>query len=398
MRHPGVRTALLVLLAQTAAVLAPAAEPDAASLVRQVRRQEAWIEGVESIHITAVQHWKRTPQGLEHTRRQIERQFPGSRPGTDPNLRERVKWTIELAFDRTRIRLRLLDEGYSDDLRIWDGKRFILQNRYSDWPDLRQDQDGTLYKNDLSMLSWLVWTNFASFRAGPHVFWWSSPKERDEIARMAARPEDFAYERQAEFHGLQCHVVSHWESWTTLFIGVEDGRLHGIRSGAQTTSKLKDAMVTLLRELGRQVRDEADIGRQAPSLTAEERGRMKRLGAARMTELVDPVFEYRLSLHKEIAPGCRLPLVQSIRFFEVDPEGKAFEAQSNELRVLKVKVNEPLPDSLFTASLKEGEQVSDQTEDPPLRYRHKANMTPEEWSSIREAAKKAPNRQRPAKK
>jgi len=388
----------MVVVLVAPATSAGAAEPDAASLVRQVRDREAWIDRVESLSIKAVQHWERTPKGLELSRRRLEKDFPGTRPENDPNLRKDLRYTIELAFDRKRIRLRVHDEGYSDDLRVWDGDRFILQNRYADWPGLRPDQDGTLYKRDLSMLSWLVWTNFSCFRAAPHVFWWNGPQERADIGRMTARPEDFAYERQAEFHGLRCHVVSHWASWTTLFIGVEDGRLHGIRSGAQTTRKLTDSMVTLFRELGRQVRDEAEMGRQAPSLSAEERERMRRLGAARMTELIDPVFEYRLSLHKEVAPGCRLPLVQSIRFFEVDPEGKAFESHSNELRVLRVKVNEPLPDALFTVSLKEGEWVNDQTEDPPLRYRHKANMTPEEWSAIREAAKKYPGRQRPIKK
>ncbi|MFO0889662.1 MAG: hypothetical protein U0790_11050 [Isosphaeraceae bacterium] len=248
------------------------------------------------------------------------------------------------------------------------------------------------------MLSWLVWTNFCCFRAGPHVFWWNSPQERADIERMAARPEDFAYEGRAEFHGFACHVVSHFDSWTTLFIGVDDGRLHGIRSGALTSAKLKQSMLTLFRELGRQARDEQDMERQAASITEEERARMKLLGAARLTKLIDPVFEFHLTLNKEVGPGCRLPLVQRIRFFEVDEDGQAFESQSNELKVLEVKVNEPLPDSLFQVTLKEGEWISDQTVEPPLRYRYRPNMTPEEWSKIRKEARKNPGRNRPMKK
>jgi hypothetical protein len=356
----------------------PAAEPDAAALVRQVHEREAWIEKVDSIHIKAVQNWVRTPKGIENHRAKLERDFPGSRPKTDPNLREKLKWTIELAYDRKRIRLRIHDEGYSDDLRIWDGNRFILQNRYSEWPDLRPDQDGTLFKSDLSMLSWLVWVNFQSFRAGPHVFWWNTTEERAGIERMTAKPEDFVYESRADFHGMACHVVSHWDSWTSLFIGVDDGRLHGIREGAQTTAKLKKSLAALYRELGRQVRDEGDMERQAPTLTKEEQARLKRLGAARLTQLIDPVFEFHLSLNKEVAPGCRLPLVQSIRFIEVDQDGQAFESQSNELRILECKVNEPLPDVLFAVTLKEGEWITDQTHDPPLRYRYKPSFAPDE--------------------
>jgi hypothetical protein len=377
---------LVVILALAPPVTA--AEPDAAALVRQVRQREAWIETVESIQIRAVQHWERTPKGLEHRRRELEANFPGTRPETDPNLRERLKWNIELAFDRSRIRLRVQDEGYSDDLRIWDGKRFILQNRYAKWPGLRPDQEGTLFKSDLSMLSWLVWVNFSSFRAGPHVFWWNSPKERAEIERMTAKPEDFAYEGRADFHGLECDVVSHWASWTSLFIGVDDGRLHGIREGAQTTAKVKQSLVSLYRELGRQVKDEADMERQAPSLTQEERARLERLGATRLTQLIDPVFEFQLSLNREAAPGCRLPLVQTIRYFEVDTDGQPFESMHNELRILECKVNDPLPDALFTVTLREGEWVTDQTHDPPLRYRYKPSFTPDEWSAIVQEAKR----------
>ena len=142
---------------------------------------------------------------------------------------------------------------------------------------------------------------------------------------MTPKPEDFAYEGKADFHGFECHVVSHWDSWTTLFIGVVDGRLHGIRLGAQTTEKLKRSLDELLRE----------AGHQAGTITDEEKARMKRLGAARMTHLIDPCWEYRLSLHKEIAPGCRLPLVQAIRFFKVDENGDAFESQSSELQSSK---------------------------------------------------------------
>src|SRR3954452_8127355 len=105
---------------------------------------------------------------------------------------------------------------------------------------------------------------------------------------------------------------------------------------------------------------------------------MGRLGAARMTRLIDPVHEFRLSLNKEIAPGCRLPLVQSIRFFEVGDDGLPFESQHNELKIIEVKVNAPLPDGLFAVEIPEGERIVDQTTQLPLTYRHKAERSPQE--------------------
>jgi thiol-disulfide isomerase/thioredoxin len=368
-----------------------AAPPDAAALVRQVREREAWIERVESIRVRAVQEWERTPKGIAHGRRQFERQNPGGRWQEDPNLRARCTWVIEQAYDRRRIRLRVKDEGYSDDLRVWDGKLFFLQNRYADWPGLRPDQDGTLVSRDgASWLSSLVWSNFSCFRAGLHAFWWYRPEERAEIEGWTPRPEDFAYEGTVEFHGFPCHVVSHWDSWTSLFIGVDDGRLHGIRSGALDTAKTKRSILGLLREAGRNVADEADLGRPSASITGEELAKMTRLGAARMTRLIDPVFEYRLSLNKEVAPGCRLPLVQAVRFFEVGDDGKAFEQQYNELKIVEIKVNEPMPDDLFVVDVPEGERIVDPTFQPTLTYRHEPKRSPAEWSTIiTEARKKA---------
>jgi thiol-disulfide isomerase/thioredoxin len=382
-----------------AGVAGPTAPPDAAALVRQVREREAWIERLDSIRIRAVQDWVRTPKGIEHGRRQFERKNQGGRWKDDPDLRTRVKCVVELAYDRARIRLRVKDEGYSDDLRVWDGKRFFLQNRYADWPGLRPDQDGTLISRDAkNWLAWLIWTNFACFRGGPHVFWWHGPEDRAEIERMAARPEDFAYEGTAEFHGVTCHVVSHWDSWTTLFIEVDGGRLQGIRSGALTTPKLKRSILELVRETGRQVADEADLERQSASITAEERAKMGRLGAGRMTRLIDPIHEFRLSLNKEVAPGCRLPLVQSVRFFEVGGDGLPFESQHEELKIVEVKVNAPLPESLFFVEIPEGERIVDQTAQPPLTYRHKAKTGPQEWPPIlaeaRKKARRAPAREK----
>jgi thiol-disulfide isomerase/thioredoxin len=234
--------------------------------------------------------------------------------------------------------------------------------------------------------------NFSSFRAGPHAFWWYRPEERAEIEGWTPRPEDFAYEGTVEFHGFPCHVVSHWASWTSLFIGVDDGRLHGIRSGALTSAKLKRSILGLLREAGRQVADEADMERQSASISGEERARMAHLGAARMTRLIDPVFEFRLSLNKEVAPGCRLPLVQAVRFFEVGDDGQAFESQSNELKIIDIKVNEPLPDDLFVVEIPEGERLGDETFRPTLTYRRKSERSPADWRAIIAEAKKKARR------
>lgn len=93
-----------------------------------------------------------------------------------------------------------------------------------------------------------------------------------------------------------------------------------------------------------------------------------------------------------------MPLTQWIHFFEVGDDGKAFESQSNELRIIQVKVNEQIPDSLFTVTFKEGERIIDETSNPPLSYRYKSKMTKEEWSAIQEEAKNKRDREKQKKR
>jgi thiol-disulfide isomerase/thioredoxin len=363
-----------------------AEQPYAAALVRQVRDREAWIERVASLQLKAENHWERPPRGIEQRRRELQKQFPGADLSSLRDWQPRGTTIVELGFDRARVRLRVQQVGFEDDLRIWDGKRFILHNSYDRSPDrngylINREPDKWLYPH--------VWTDFQSFRAGPHVFWWHGPKERAEIvgSRMAGKPEDFAYEGRADFHGTSCHVVSHWDSWTSLFIGVEDGRLRGMRSGASLTAKFNRSLIELLRRAGRQIRDNQDAEALWPSLSKAERDVIRREGAARLTQLIDPCDESWLEHEKEVAPGWWMPMTQGASLFGVDEKGQPFEALRHQLKIIDVKLNEPVPDALFAVEFKEGERINDQTADPPLSYRYKAKMPPEEWSTIVTRAK-----------
>ncbi len=366
-----------LFLAMTAGAFAD--RPDPATLVRDVRQRESWIERVESLQLKAEIRWERTPRGVEHRRRKLRKQFPDADLAKFRDLYFHTSQIVELAFDKARIRRRIEDVGDSEDLRIWDGKRFILHNRY----DLLPDRSGYLINREPEKwLYWLVWTNFNSFRSGPHHFWWDGPKQRAEVTALMGKPEDFAYEGTTELRGTKCHVVSRWESWTTLYIAVDDGRLRGMRSGAQTTRKLNRSLMELLRRKGHEVQNESEVDQVWIGLGPDERAAIYRPGAAELTRLIDPCFEYWLSDDKEVAPGCWLPMKQGVSFVEVDDDGNAFESARNELKILEVKVNERLPDALFAVEFKEGERVTDQTTEPPVFYRFKKNMAPEEWTKI----------------
>ena len=89
-------------------------------------------------------------------------------------LRSQTKQSIEVAYDRSRIRLRVEDVGDREELRIWDGKRFILRIR----DEMALERNRALINGDPRNQSYPeVWSYFQSFRAGPHRFWWNDPKE-----------------------------------------------------------------------------------------------------------------------------------------------------------------------------------------------------------------------------
>src|SRR5262249_30075913 len=156
-------------------------------------------------------HQERSPRDIDRRRRALQKQFPKADLSKFHDLQPRTTTIVEQAFDKARVRLRIRQAGFMDDLRIWDGKRFILHNLYDQSPE----HNGYLINREPDQ--WLfgqIWIHVFSFRAGPHMFWWHDAKERSQIVAGYGKPEDFVYERRAQFHGTACHVVSHWDSWT----------------------------------------------------------------------------------------------------------------------------------------------------------------------------------------
>jgi thiol-disulfide isomerase/thioredoxin len=333
----------------------PARAENAAALVRKVRAREAWIEQVKTLHLKADERWVRSPQGVERLRKGLLKQFPGADLSKWPDLMPEKTGSTELAFDGCRVRLRDTMADESDDLRIWDGRRFILYQRYVSVPD----SEGYLINRDPRQ--WLyghLWTHFASFRAGPHWFWWDTAEDRAKQAPYWGKPEDLVYGGRTDFHGMPCHVVNHWDSWTTLYIAIADGQLRGMRSGAQLTTRTKTSLLSMPRRC------------PGPD------------HVARMREWIDPCFEFVMDDEKEIAPGCWLPMTQTAVIYGVGDDGKLFTDLTRTITITLAKANEPFPDALFDVRFKEGAWVNDQTHDPPVRYRHKALMPPEEWTKI----------------
>ncbi len=59
---------------------------------------------------------------------------------------------------------------------------------------------------------------------------------------------------------------------------------------------------------------------------------------------------------------------------------------NHQLKAVDVRVDEPLPDSLFKVQFQDGASMTDLTHDPPLRYRYRDHWPPEEWQMVLDEA------------
>ena len=101
-----------------------------------------------------------------------------------------------------------------------------------------------------------------------------------------------------------------------------------------------------------------------------------------------PRWEYWLLDYVEVKPGCWFPKTQGWVQFLPKWFSRVIDSQK-ELKATAVTANDALPGSLFQRpAIPEGAMVFDQTSNPPLDYRYKADRTPAEWAALLENARK----------
>jgi thiol-disulfide isomerase/thioredoxin len=355
---------------------------DAAELVREIRELEAWIDRVHSFHLEAVSTFRLTPEGVEKRKQEFEQQNPGVEPdpGRFPDLRPVTTTTVELTSDGDRLRFLSTSEDQYEDFRVWDGRRFVGRTR-----SLQPGVDRTDYllaSKPQDRFQHVFWRHMYAFRAGPRAErWYPDGSYQSQLAYYGS-PEDFVDAGNVEFRGIQCRRLSYYPYWTQLFVGVEDGRLWGMRTGALSLPDMGDRILRNINDLGYDFESTEDAAAWRNALGPEEQRDLERGLGRTMHRWVEPIFEPALWDYQEVAPGCWLPMTQESVTFDVDGEGRVFERLRNRAEVVEVSVNEDFPVDEFTAELEEGARVWDETHDPPLSYEVKADRTPEEWAGI----------------
>jgi hypothetical protein len=196
--------AFTLSLYSTAAV---SSEPNAADLVRAVRKGEMWMYHFENLYFRAKGQWTNTPEALAKRRDEIKKEFNVEDPNEKqfPGLRKTCEDILEYAVDRRRIRYLTDDPGYWRQLKIWDGNDLRIHEKYYNQP---QNYYVLYDKIPYRMFHELFACYYGWPRSQAHSFWWN-PQDVNESIDFYGRPENFKLIGRQIYRQIPCYVLEY---------------------------------------------------------------------------------------------------------------------------------------------------------------------------------------------
>ena len=364
---------------------------DAAALVRQVREAEQWVDTAQSLRLRVESKWIHSPEAIEHRKARLNKQFPDAPPTSEvfSDLLPEMTETLEIGFDRKRLYCREQSEQANRllDERFWDGVRSVTHEKY------RKQEHYAFEYDPHQHVGRFLMTQLSWPRAGPHDYWWV-PRDERPGEDFEGKPEDYAPAGVEKFRGVECRVLECGSSYRTLFVGVADGRLYGLRQHVLPRSAVSDkspVFAEVAREFGAEVGPtSAEFQKWAAALPPEQSQKVWRAYNRRLRPLAVPQVTHWYADWREVAPGRRLPMEQGYEMYD-DVEsagtGSRLVTGTREMKVVEVAVDQPLPEAWFRYEIPEGMQVYDWGHQPPLIYKHKKHFEPDEWQAILAGAK-----------
>jgi thiol-disulfide isomerase/thioredoxin len=377
--------------------------PDVAKLVRRLCVDEYKIHDVKSMYLRLRGRLTRTPEGIADAHARLEAQDPEC-PATEftperfPDLRPEITEELERAFDAKHLRLLNSRKNSQFQLRIWDGKQAIHYQEY-DWCHSKQY---AYIDTPKRFLGDNFFDELSCFRLGFHSFWWNSrpaPSAAEQDLCYGKQPVEYRLIGKRLFRGHECYVL---QSRNQLLVDVKYNRLRGILHFCLPRKRTWDP--GRVREVERRIAakplaTDTGFAEWTKNLSPEEQRRFSsRLQDALVEEFGEPMSDFFMDDYREVAPGFWFPMRQGYVAFD-NKNGRSFETFRREFEVVEIKVNKPLPDTLFTMEMREGITVNDlrgpeSWNDPPLLYPYKRNRSSTEWQGILDAHRKEVDRVR----
>jgi thiol-disulfide isomerase/thioredoxin len=338
---------------------------NAAELVRSFRKSQEWIHNVHAMSL----------------------RMEGQR--VEPLTGRRFAETVEVGFDRSRLRSSIAVKGLTHELRVWDGRRatcysvphraevgsFILSSSAYDIGD---------YMFDGTYWLWLQ----------PHNFWWSrpvnDPAKRSQAESLYGTPDDFIVTGRVVYRGIPCYVL-HRKNWflVRFYVGEKTGLLHGRLDGSLPGNPERDRAASKVAAAhGKKLKTYQEFEEWTRSLARQKADLLVQAVFEECFPSDHPRRETWLLDYKEVQPGRWFPRTQGYACYHGTYEKPVTEF-TTELKTVELKPDEPLPDALFTPpAMLEGAEIFDRTVEPPLAYKHKADRTPAEWQAMLAAARR----------
>jgi hypothetical protein len=334
---------IFTLLPWLQAAAAESTEPNAAELVRAVRKTEMWMYDFNSVYVHAEGRWTKTPEGIARRRCEIIEQFNIDDPNEKrfPGLRETSRDTLEYAVDRKRVRHLTDDPGYWRQLEIWDGNELRIHEKYYHHPQECYVLDSKIQNRTFHEL-------FACYygwpRSQPHSFWWDQ-RDVNSFTDFYGRPENFKLIGKQIYREIPCYVLEYnvpdnlsaglaWR-W---FVGQSDHLLYRIQTR-----------------------------------------RRDRLSVDHWT------LNYR-----QVIPGGWFPMKTGWSFYDMDESGQSYLRSTRDLDVIEFHLNEPLSDSLFALPIQPGVEVQDHRSGKLRTYKRWPSLLGKELPSFEGISFSAP--------
>ncbi len=317
---------------------------DAAALVQAVRDSERWIHEVDSLVLRIESVWARA--AAEQSSEADSEGDPAS-CGCGP-LATTSRGLLEYAFDDERFRFLEEQPGRARSLKIWDGKQFISHEAPSGrrgYYFLDYTTQGNLEDILISKTAWL--------RSQPHSFWWDS-KDVEGLLAYYGRPKDFACIAREDYRGVACHVL---ELRPTEVRAILHGQSYGCDSG--TDDYQQQGFIGEVRGL---------VDQSCRWYVGANDGLLRGI-IWRIAER--PRLEHWMLDYREVTPGRWFPMTQGYQVYNKDAKGRAYVESRRDLKVLQIKVDEPLPEELFQLEIEQGARVQDRRSGRLLTYEHR---------------------------
>lgn len=307
----------------------------AAALVRGVRSSEDWIGKVRSFRVTATDKWTKTPEGIAHSRQQLQEQFPDLEV-TDkrfPELKPVLTGELDLLFDQTRFRYYNDCSGNSRRLHIWNGREFVAHEKY-----YSHDQEHYAFRREIPdfqpLLLDLTWP-----RSKHHAFWWQPERNNVDWEHHFGRAEEYILVGKEPYRGTDCFAVEYKPADSVRvsrwYIGAADG--------------LKYAEVCFTEG--------------------------------------QKTWEWWTADYRQVRPGWWFPMAQGYHMFENDGKRQSFVAGTREITIESVQIDQVFPESLFTIDFRDGVDVNDDRYGGFIVYKYKKDRTPQEWEELYQQAR-----------